>query len=169
MPVWKYRPVHGQSAHLVNATIPLLHQKIIVQHFWDRLAILLRQIVFRHCRSLDGLFQLSRKNGFFSMQSLNLEFFLNVKIFSYLVKMKIQTLYRILEWPWESERRHHLEMCKDVKSGYNYSCHRDGNDDLSNHIVSFSFVAFVIDECKVSEVNRLWDPNQNTDHHHCHA
>ena len=29
-----------------------------------------------------------------------------------------------------------------------------GNDDSSNHIVSFSFVAFVIDECKESEVNR---------------
>ena len=91
MLVLKCRPVHGQSGHLVNATILLLHQKIIVQHFLDHLASLLQQIVFRHFRSLDGLFQLLRKNGFFSMQSLNLEFFLNVKIFSYLVKMKIQT------------------------------------------------------------------------------
>lgn len=60
-------------------------------------------------------------------------------------------------------------MCKDVKSGYNYSCHHGDNDDSSNHIVSFSFVAFVIDECKVSEVNRLWDPNQTADRRHCHA
>ena len=87
-------------------------------------------------------------------------------------------------------------MCKDVKSGYNYSCHHGGNDDSSNHIVSFSSVEFVIDECKVSEVNRLcqgstnrlvsapgsktdglsgawipglWDPNQNEYHHHGHA
>ena len=63
----------------------------------------------------------------------------------------------------------HLEMCKDVKSGYNYICHQGGNDDSSNHIVSFWFVVFVIDECKVSEVNRLWDPYQKECPHHCHA
>ena len=81
---------------------------------------------------------------------------MNVKIFPYLVKMKIQTwVYIVYLNDLENLEETHLEMCKDVKSGYNYSCHHGGNDDSSNHIVSFSSVEFVIDECKVSEVNRL--------------
>ena len=69
MLVLKYRLGHGQSDHLVNAIIPLLRQKIVVQHFSDRLVIRVQQIVFLHFHSQDELFQLSRKNGFFLMHS----------------------------------------------------------------------------------------------------
>ena len=78
--VWKYHLGHGQSDHLVNVTAPLLHRRIGVQHFSDHLAIRVQQVVFLRFQNQDGLFQLLRKNGSFLMHSLNLEFFLNVKI-----------------------------------------------------------------------------------------
>ena len=111
--VWKYHLGHGQSDHLVNVTAPLLHRRIGVQHFLDHLAIRVQQVVFLRFQNQDGLFQLLRKNGFFLMHSLNLEFFLNVKILT----ISCQIGYSIssdgygvciLKRPRESEMRHVL-------------------------------------------------------------
>ena len=54
------------------------------------------------------------------------------------------------------EIQSHLVTCKDVKIGYNYSCHHGYNDDLSNHIASLWFhVGFAVDEYREPEMNRL--------------